>query len=56
MTLFGVRDGSQVAESSPSLKGEGWIRTRVPKKFHLVQQTMLYAFSDMPVNIQIFNK
>ena len=35
MALFRVRDGffsAQVSESSPSLKGEGWIRTRVPRK------------------------
>ena len=35
MALFGVRDGffsAQVSESSPSRKGEGWIRTRVPRK------------------------
>ena len=35
MSLFGVRDGffsAQVSESSPSLKGEGWIQTQVPRK------------------------
>ena len=32
MVLVGVRDGfisTQVSESSPSLKGDGWIRIRV---------------------------
>ena len=56
MALFGVRYGffsAQVSESSPSLKGEVWIRTRVPKKnHHARRQTMLYAFSRTPVNIK----
>ena len=42
MALAGVRDGfisAQVSESSPSLKGEGWIQ------IHLARKPIPYAFS-----------
>ena len=54
MVLVGVRDGfisAQVYESSPSLKGEGWIRKANAEITHLARQPIPYAFSRM---LQVF--